>query len=97
MNEGISRCFTDGIAREFQSSFDWLLTFQPALVIPMTFRIENLMTELRSLVALLWLVGLCQVGLSEEDKDWKQYNYDNVGWRFNRAEDRLNIAHRIQP
>lgn len=38
----------------------------------------------------LLLVSLCQVALSDDANDWQQYNYDNAGWRFNHAEDRLN-------
>ena len=41
-------------------------------------------------MALLWLVSFRQVGLSDDAKDWRQYNYDNAGWRFNHAEDQLN-------
>jgi polyvinyl alcohol dehydrogenase (cytochrome) len=43
-------------------------------------------------VACLLVFCLLRVALSDDAKDWKQYNYDNVGWRFNRAEDRLHSS-----
>ncbi len=42
------------------------------------------------LAALLLIINLPQASFGEDPADWKQYNYDNAGWRFNRAEHRLN-------
>ena len=41
----------------------------------------------------LLLILTCGPFLFAQDaQDWKQYNYDNAGWRFNRGEKALNAA-----
>lgn len=49
------------------------------------------MAKLAGLViAVLLIVNSSRAVRADDGDDWKQYNYDNAGWRFNRAEDRLN-------
>ena len=41
-------------------------------------------------VALSLIVNWFPTARADDARDWKQYNYDNAGRRFNQAEDRLN-------
>ena len=42
--------------------------------------------------AMVWLSWFVPSATAQDAKDWKQYNYDNAGWRFNTAEQALSPA-----
>ena len=44
------------------------------------------------LVCFALIACLSQYLPAQDAKDWKQYNYDNAGWRFNRGEKTLNAT-----
>ena len=48
------------------------------------------MAKLRWVVAISLLLLEAQSASSTEPGDWKQYNYDNSGWRFNHSESQLS-------
>lgn len=40
----------------------------------------------------LWILTWGPCLCAQDAKDWKQYNYDNAGWRFNHGENSLNAS-----